>query len=136
MVVDPHDSAAPPARRPAFQGESIGSLALGAAIFGVFGFGLTWYNTSPASQFAMWVLRSLAIAFALTIAVLFIAPRVGEIVRLLVIALAAVLLSAAGVWGLIEVGMNYITGWLLLIMGLFDGMEIVRYFAARRAAGG
>lgn len=136
MVVDPYDTAAPSAQRPAFQGESIGSLVLGAAIFGLFGFGLTWITTSPASQFAMWTLRVLAIAFALTIAVVFIAPRFGEIVRLLVIALAAVLLSAAGVWGLIELGLNNITGWLLLIMGVFDGMEIVRYIAARRAAGG
>lgn len=137
MVLDPYEAASQPVRpnRTGYRGESVGSLVFGAAIFGFAGFGMGWIG-SPSAQFAMWTLRGLAIAFAITIALLYVAPRFGEVIRLFVIALAAVLLCAAGTWGLIDLGLSNITGWLLIIMGVFDGMEIMRYLAARRAMGG
>lgn len=130
---DQYDNAPPPPRAP-YRGESVGSLVLGAAVFAFAGFGLTWYGT--AGIFAKWSLQVLAVAFVVAIVALFIAPKAGEIVRLLVIALAAILLCSAGIWGLVDMGLNNITGWLLLVMGVFDAMEIVRYIAARRAVGG
>lgn len=134
MVEDPYESAAHPATPPRFQGESAGSLVLGAAIFAFAGFGMGWINT-PAGQFSMWSLRILAVAFVVAIVFVLAVPRLGEILRFVVIALAAILLCSAGVWGLVDMGLSNITGWLLLVMGVFDAMEIVRYIAARRAVG-
>lgn len=121
--------------RPAPPSESPTSLVFGAVVFGFVGFFYGWLS-SPAAQFAMWSLRGLAVAFALAFVVGLAAPRLGGKVSVLVMALAAALLCSAGVWGLIEMGMNNMTGWLLLIMGAFDAIEIVRYLAARHAMGG
>ncbi len=113
-------------------GESPWSLLFGAVIFGYAGFMFAW-STHPAAQMAMWSLRVLAIAFAMTIAVMLAAPRVGVWLRLAVVALAAILLCASGAWMLAVNGGRDLFAWLLIIMGVFDGAEAIRYVTARRA---
>jgi len=112
-------------------GESPWSLLLAVLIFGYAGFMLAW-STHPAAQMAMWSLRALAVAFAVTIAVALAAPRAGAWLRLAVVALAAVLLLVSGGWMLTVNGAGDLFAWLLIIMGLFDAAEVGRCIAALR----
>lgn len=112
-------------------GESPWSLLLAVLIFGYAGFMLVW-STHPAAQMAMWSLRVLAVAFALTIAVALAAPRAGAWLRLAVVALAAALLLVSGGWMLAVNGAGDLFAWLLIIMGLFDAAEVWRCVAQRR----
>ncbi len=112
-------------------GESPWSLLLAVLIFGYAGFMLAW-STHPAAQMAMWSLRALAVAFAVTIAVALAAPRAGAWLRLAVVALAAVLLLGSGGWIIAVNGAGDLFAWLLIIMGLFDAAEVGRCIAALR----
>lgn len=114
-------------------GESPWSLLLAVLIFGYAGFMLAW-STHPAAQMAMWLLRALAVAFAVTIAVALAAPRAGAWLRLAVVALAAVLLLGSGGWIIAANGAGDLFAWLLIIMGLFDAAEVGRSVASRRCA--
>lgn len=111
--------------------ESPWSLLFGALIFGYAGFMFAW-STHPAAQMAMWSLRGLSIAFASTLLISLIAPRLGGRVRLIVVGLAAVLLCGSGAWILVVNGGRDLFGWLLIIMGLFDAAEVWRWMAQRR----
>ena len=134
-VKGPNDVQRPRPRQPMPAGESWNSLLFGAIIFAVAGFYFVW-ATVPAAQFAMWSLRGLAVGFAAAFVLLLVAPRLGASVGVIVIALAALLLCSAGVWMEIVQGGRDVFGWMLLLMGGFDAVEVMRYVRARRAMRG